>query len=227
MLPVLEGLSTRLRSRERIGHMLRWTCTYLTIVTAIGCLGLAWFSYSVVPSVEKLRAQPSINTVKDLEESGWATSRMPIMASIVFAGMLVVLIGFQRGGGQAIAMWAGGNQYVRSRVSANAMSTAMTLFTAGMSTDQAIATSCDLTAADSELREELIRLAWDAPHSQRLMDNRVIVGMQAANQRLAWMTVFVPISLVAFLGGALALLYGVTIFGTVIGMLRDLAATGF
>lgn len=225
MLAVLDGLTIRRFAQGQAKRVLRWTLIYLLILLAVAFVGMRLYTTQVLPALALMRADmllpAAINAPDRFDLMPW----LPIIVQVLGWSLLVMLVLMLAGGASKIAMWLGGNHFVRCRLSTMALRVTQMLVEAGTPIDEAVTLSCDLTGADARVRRN-IRTAVEASHRAQnldaLADYLTIVG----NDRLAHMKMTTPIALVSVIGGGIALLYCVTIFWPIISMLKDLSTAG-
>jgi hypothetical protein len=129
------------------------------------------------------------------------------------------------GGSTTAAMWLGGKQYLRCRLSTFSLRLTQILSDGGMPKNEAVAVACELSGADAKVRRKLqatIANSNQAQNLESLADYLTLAG----NDRLAHMGTTSPIVLVSVVGGVVALLYCLAVFWPIISILKDMTTLG-
>ena len=225
MTPVLEGLTARILAKRTAIRTLRWTIIYLLLLLLCAVAGLWLFLEMVVPAFENIRADlllpAAINAPQRLELITWIPGIIVVMGFC----FVVLLIWFLFGGSTQVAMWLGGRHFVRCQVSTSTLRTLRALLDAGLDLPTASSLSCDLTGANSAVRQDIKSMVQSPTNAIQIdaIQNYLTIS---ANQRLASMKVAMPIALVTTIGGAIGLLYCVTIFWPIVALVKDMTTAG-
>jgi hypothetical protein len=225
MTPVLDGLTTRILAERRVARTLRWTIIYLLLLLLVAFVGLSLFLVRVVPTFDNMRADlllpAAINAPPRLDLIQW----MPGIVVALGVCFVLLLSWFLFGGASKVAMWLGGRHFVRCQTSKTTLRTIRALLDSGLSWQEAVSISCDLTGADAASRQDIQSMV-QTPTTALQLDTLQNYLTISANQRLASMKIATPIALITTFGGAIGLLYCVSIFWPIIAMVKDLATAG-
>jgi hypothetical protein len=224
MIPVLEGLSTRFNAWVRIDRMFRKSMVYVSVLAALGIVGLIYFRTSVLPQIEMMRhdlatlARPAI----EIRPSG--VELFSIIVLILFVVILVVLIyGLFSGGAAKLGCWLGGDRYMRCCSQATATRTMQMLVAEGTDPHQAAMLGGKLAGLDAEGQGEMIYnikgLDREAILSPAWVD---YLSMMADRQYLKSRT-WGPATLVLIVGGIMTFLYVLLAYWPIVSLVYDLS----
>lgn len=223
MVPVLEGLCVRKVAYQVVTRTLRWAFIYLLSILALAALGLLFYSFRVVPTIHDLREDIAVN-------SAVATNQFDILSWIYpMIILLAILLGLTLawmlvGGIARLSFLVGGHHYVKCKTAERALQNMKLLVSCGMKMDQAVEVSCDLTAADPQVRSQLEAVVNGKDHEQ--LEELAEYFSVTANQRLGYMKVATPVLLISIVGGLVTVAYCSMIYWPVIELLGDLIKTG-
>jgi hypothetical protein len=224
MIPVLEGLSTRFNAWVRIDRMFRKSMVYVSVLAALGIVGLIYFRTSVLPQIEMMRhdlatlARPAI----EIRPSG--VELFSIIVLILFVVILVVLIyGLFSGGAAKLGCWLGGDRYMRCCSQATATRTMQMLVAEGTDPHQAAMLGGKLAGLDAEGQGEMI-------YNIKGLDREAILSpawgdylsMMADRQYLKSRT-WGPATLVLIVGGIMTFLYVLLAYWPIVSLVYDLS----
>ena len=225
MLAVLDGLTVRRCAREQVKRALRLTFIYLLLLLLVAFAGLLLFTTSVAPMVDAMRADmllpAAINAPDRFDPMPW----IPWLVKILGGSLVVALILMLAGGGTKLAMWLGGNHYVRCRVSAMTLRVVQMLVSEGVAIEDAVSVGHDLNGADASVRHE-IQAVLKNPNAAQDLNTIANFWTMAGNDRLAYLKLTTPVAMVSTIGGGIALLYCVAVFWPIVSVLKDLATAG-
>lgn len=225
MSPILDGLTTRVLAQRRVARTLRWTIVYLLILLLIAVGGLSLFLVRIVPAFDQMRADlllpAAINAPPRLDLIQW------IPGIVVALGVCFVLLlsWFLLGGASKVAMWLGGRHFVRCQISKTSLGVISELLQSGQTEQEAVSIGCDLTGADADSREDIQSIVQPQTTAMQLNTFQSYLTI-SANQRLASMKIATPVALITTFGGAIGLLYCVSIFWPIIAIVKDMATAG-
>ena len=225
MVPVLEGFSAKGIAEAQVSRVMQRALLYLVLLLAVAFWGLSIFKSRIIPQIDDLRADISNAAGTMAPERFDANLWLSWVVPVVGCGLLLLVVWMLLGGAFKISMWLGGNYYVRCRTLTSAIRIMQRLLEAGLSVDEAISMSCDLTGADAKARRDIQAAVQDPPDAQHL---KSLAGfsMISANQRLAYLTATAPTALVCWVGGGVALVYCLMLFVPLVTLLRDLSMVG-
>lgn len=225
MLPVLEGLSVRPMASRDVRRALQWTFIYLFIVALTTLLGLLMFDVLVVPSIEFFREDlmfpAGIGVTSNFDVLPWLPGMIAVLASGLILGLIVLFVG----GVAKVASWFGGGRYVNGAVSMVVLRISQSLVQAGVTVEEAVLISCELTGATSNIKGQVQTLVQGTDEPNTI--GKVADCLKAtANSQLARLRFVTPVVLTALLGGGLVLIYCVIVFWPIVSLLKVLPTVG-
>lgn len=224
MLPVLEGLSTRVRSWHRVKRMYRRSMWYMLAVAFLAAAGLIVFHRFVAPQMQMIRNDlvEFAGTATPLES--WNTLSFVPAVSVFFAIVLLLLVIWMLMGGVVkTGWWIGGREYIRYCTMVSAIRAMRMLIASGMPKQQAVEVGVRLAAVDKvghgEILASINHLSDSEILSSRWSDYLAIV----AEQRYLSARAFGPMALVSIVAGLIVLVYSMLIYWPMVSLLFDLS----
>ncbi len=222
---VLDGLTTRGQARFEATRTLRWTFIYLFFLLVIAFAGLWLYTWRVLPMLALMRADlllaAAVNAPPQFDPTPWFPLLVYLLGGTCFLFLILIL----SGGSTTVAMWLGGNQYLRCRLSTFSLRLTQILSDGGMPKEEAVAVACELSGADAKVRRKLQDTIADSSQAQNLESLADYLTL-AGSDRLAHMGTTSPIVLVSVIGGAVALFYCLAVFWPIISILKDMTTLG-
>jgi hypothetical protein len=224
MIPVLEGLSTRIGAWRRIRKLFRKSLIYVFALAVLATAALVWFQIKILPEINAIRedlmtvARP-IDNIKHSSVGFWAN-----VILVLFALTLSALIWWLlRGGISRAGWWTGMSNWLHYNTLATASRTLQTLVAEGMDPEHAARLSGTLTGLGPEGQGELLC-------SIRGIDKRTILSLEwsdylrmMAEQQYVTARTWGPGTLVVVVGGLFTLLYVVLAYWPITSLLFDLS----
>jgi hypothetical protein len=219
--PVLEGLTVRGLALQQLRKVLRWPLIYLSAVLLLSVLGLSLFWYQVLPQIAIVRADtPMATQAMSWDFQAWLPGLIIGIALIAVGFMLFLLCG----GFFRLLLWLGGASYVDSLCASTAQRIIPQLLYAGASSEQAISTSYALSGLKPEKQHRYFPIHRSTDHDVWLQGSEY--WMLIADLHLTRLKMLFPILTVTLIGGSVALIYAVAIYGPVVVMLRSFSVPG-
>lgn len=224
MLPVLEGLSTRVRSWQRVKRMYWRSMWYVMSVALLAAAGLLVFHRYVAPQMQMIRNDLVTLAGTDRPLESWNTLSFVPAVSFLFAVVLVLLVVWMLLGGVVkTGWWIGGREYIRCCTMGSAIRAMRMLIASGMPKQQAAEMGVRLAAVDKVGHGEILalinRLSEAEIQSSHWSDYLAVV----AEQRYLSARAYGPILFVAVVAGLIALVYSLLIYGPLVSLLFDLS----
>jgi len=224
MIPVLEGLSTRISAWHRINILFRKSLIYVFAIAVLAIAGLIWFQLKILPEINVVRndlitiARP-IQNVSRSSAGFWATVTL-----VIFVLVLLALIWWLLRGGVARAgWWTGTGTYMRYRTLATAARTLQTLVAKGMEPETAAALSGKLAGLGPEGQGELLcsirGIERDTILSSEWSDYLIMMAQQQYVTARTWG----PTTFTVVIGGIFTLLYVVLAYWPITSLLYELS----
>ena len=224
MVPVLDGLSVQCISRQQVSRVMRRAFIYLIVLSAVAVSGLLIFKSRIAPFIVELRieiAQSGSTKSEQFDLTQW----LALIITVIGCMLVLFAIWTLFGRASRIAIWLGGDHYLRCRTSASAIRTLQLLLDRGLPVNDAVSICCDLTGADKRMRKEVESAVQNSQSAQNLYSLSDYLSI-LASQRLESMRVTAPTTLICSVGGIVALVYCVAIFWPIIALLKDLMKAG-
>jgi hypothetical protein len=224
MLPVLEGLSTRVNAWRRVKRLFRRSMFYVICVSAVAVTGLVVFHRYVAPQMQMVRQDLiEFAGAKGLPNRFDVIGMVPYVSAL-FAILLAAMIVWMLLGGIArMGWWIGGRQYVRYQTMASAIRAMRMLVASGVPKREAATIGVRLAAVDKFGRAEILHVVEtmddDAIQSSQWTD---YLKMVAERQYLSARS-YGPLLLVTVICGLIALIYTLLVYGPFVSLLYDLA----
>ncbi len=227
MIPVLEGLSTRFNARVRIDRMFRKAMVYVSILAALGIVGLIYFRTSVLPQIEMVRHDLATLARPPIEIQHSSAGLFSIIILILFIVVLIVLFyGLFSGGAAKLGCWLGGNRYMRCCSLASATRTMQMLVAEGTDPHQAAMLGGKLAGLDSEGQGEMIYNIKDLDRDAILSPAWVDYLLMMSDRQYLKSRTWGPATLVLIVGGAMTFLYVLLAYWPIVSLVYDLSGNG-
>jgi hypothetical protein len=222
LTPVLDGLTVRGFARQQLKRIIRWPLFYLSILVLLSSAGLYLYWIHVLPEITAFRAQsPKSDLSTGWDYQTWLPTLLVGFTVLVLMLLLVLL----SGGFFRILMWMGGGRYLDLMSMATAQQIVPLLIDSGLTMEQAVLQSNELCGFNpSRGSRYLPTLRTDDPHAWTQASE---YWMLIADRQLSQLKLLFPVLMMAFAGGLLLAIYGVSIYGPVVAMLRDLSFVKF
>ena len=222
---VLRGLSVGIESTRKAVRSLQWTISYLVIVLLVAWLGMIFFAFHVVPTIQSMRADMVLSSHPELAEATGSLQWINYLALGFGILLFVTLVAFCLGGVRWFVMLIGGKAFVRARVEAMSNEISGRLLQSNIESDRSDKLGRELTGAKSKPSAEAEshdRTSSESADTQFFPSLNLLNG----DHRLEQIRVSLPFVLIFFVGGCIALVYGAAVFAPIIQLLRDLAISG-
>ena len=224
MVPALEGLSTRAIARQEFSHAIRRALWYLALVLLVALLGLLYFRAYIAPEYELVRQDIRDHyhiTDFNFDTFPYLIPMTVLVAVLLFLNMLILFTnktGF-------LLRWFGGKKYVRLKVSSAAANTLALMASQDIPLSEAVQTTATLYALDATGRRELSKSMGDNTSPDTCRNFNQYWSLRAA-RTLERTKAIVPMVLLTIIGGGIATGYGLIVYGSLVGLLRDLVEAG-
>ncbi len=227
MVPILEGLSTRINAWIQIDRLFRKALIYVLIVAALGIIGLIYFQTSVLPQIEMIRndlatiARPA-HSIEPSSVGLWSQ----VLLFVYVVVMAVLVYWFFSAGTARVGLFAGGGNYMRCRSLATATQSMQLLVAAGTDPQQAATIGGCLAGLDELGQSELIYSIKDIDHDAILSPVWVDYLLMIADRQYLKARVWGPTALVVTIGGTVAFLYVVLAYWPIVSLFNDMTNFG-
>lgn len=223
MIPVFEGLSTRINAWNRIGRLFRKSLLYILALAALAIAGLIHFRINVFPNVERIR-QDLITIANSIPGSETGNSLLVQIAIAVFSLMLVALVLWLIFGGSArTGWWIGGDRYIRCRTLATAARVMQLLVFKGMETESAAQVAGSLVGLDRYGMGELMFTVKEFERDAVLSPSWADYLLMIADRQYVTTRTWGPLALSLTVGGIIALLYVMLAWLPIVSLFYDLS----
>ncbi|MEZ6088588.1 MAG: hypothetical protein R3C05_11285 [Pirellulaceae bacterium] len=226
---VLDGLTAKQHARQQLRRALTPTILYLSLLIAVGFLGLYLFNDKINPTIHSLRADlrrvsfvnGGTEQLPALGEQRWLPIVVFCLANLIWVGPILVVTG----GTGWISRWLGGRTYERAWVLISAVRIVEELRKRGIAKEVAFQWASDLVSADARTRNTIADwgVYLDQGVSLHVLADRY---RRIALGRLAWLRAAVPMALLCLVGGSFALFYCWAVFLPIVETLHELAVPG-
>lgn len=224
MIPVLEGLSTRISAWHQIKRVFRKSLIYVFALAIIATSALIWFQLKILPEINAIRedirtiARP-IKNVSHSNAGFWAN-----VVLILFVLILLALIWWLvRGGVSRAGWWTGSGNWLHYSTLATASRTLQTLVAEGMDPESAAELSGTLTGLGPAGHGEMLS-------SIRGIDKQSILSSEwsdylrmMAQRQYVTARIWGPGTFIVVIGGVFTLLYVILAYWPITSLLSDLA----
>lgn len=221
MIPVFDGLTARAIAVQRFTDLLRRTGWYLVTVLFVALLGLLHFKYYVLPSYEALREDMRIF----YQMTSFSFDMIPFTTpAIVVVGVLLLLsLGVMLTGrfGFLLKIF-GGRRFVRTSVLSAAAESVPLLRQSGMNAQDANSTAAELYSLDAVGRTKLAAVATQDQQFVETCHTYSQYWAMISNDCFRRAQVLVPVVCLTIVGGSVLLIYGLLVYGPLIGLIYDL-----
>lgn len=225
MHQALDGLMARGLVRRQLSALIHRTLVYLFLVMGFASLLLLFFSVAIVPSILEVRQDMQLMpTVANQRADGTGGLSGLIItlgvAAVIGLGALLL------GRAPELAWLFGGRSVERHWLSANAVQTVRSLTANGMAVDEATALACQLVDGAGKIKHQIelaVRTRAASAEPRKHLEALASEYRSIAAVRLSTLRVVLPIALLCFVGGTVAMIYGVAVFLPIILLLKDLA----
>ena len=224
MIPVLEGLSSRLSAWKRIGTIFRQALIYLLLIAVASIVGLSWYLISVLPEIEAVQNDliDLANPVAPIEPTNmglWAT-----IALVVFVVILILAVTWLIKGGMTRAgWWIGADGYLHYQTLATAAKAVQALVADGESPQQAVLLSSRLTGLSPEAAGELVASVEGLERNSILRSEWSDYLQMIARQQFISAKIWGPTTMIALVGGFFVLLYVLIAWWPITSLIQDLS----
>lgn len=220
---VFDGLSVRLESQRWREKVLRRTGWYLLLLILTMVLGLAFFFYCSNPLFENLRSDLQRMTVAQyVPQTDPVAWILPALVGAIVVAVIALLWIFI-GGPQRTVWLLGGRSIARWRETSVALNAIEQSHQSGMTMKESINLSCNLVAASSATRGK-IETALSGANESLGVRAWADSMAAAARDRMAKIELWLPLAATTLMGGVLATIYCLLIYGPIISMLCELAS---
>ena len=232
MVPVLDCLTLGRQARIRVRKILRSAFLYLLVLLLVASLGLWWFSDRVYPIIHDIKSDLALaRGIQNVAELSLAGSYAPLLAKVFAVLFLLLILWAILGGTSKLAMWLGGSAYLRTQKAKNAVSTLHFLQQSNVSTTEAIQVSCDLVGADQNQKDDFEKFLKREQSEDKVASSDYLATLgdyfsMTLHSRINYVKTIVPVWIVAVLGGGVALIYCLIVFGPIVSLVRELTKIG-
>ena len=224
MVPVLDGLSARAIASREFSWIIRRVLWYLALVLLVALLGLLYFRTYIVPEYELLRQDMQL--FYHMADFNFDTFPYLALVTVVVAVLLLVnLTLLLTNKTNFLLSCFGGKNYVRSKVASGAAKTVGLLVSQNVPLAEATQNTAMLYALDNVGRREFSRSFGEATVFETYQVLNQYWALRAA-KTLERARTLAPISLLALVGGGVAVVYALVVFGPLIGLVSDLVEAG-
>ena len=224
MIPVLEGLSTRIGAWHRIRRLFRKSMLYVFALALMATAALIWFQLKLLPDINAIR-NDLINIARPVETI--RPSNLALWANVILVLFVVLLLAMIwwlfRGGVTRAGWWTGSGTWMRYRTLATAAQTLQTLVAKGVEPQRAATLSGTLTGLGPIGQGELLS-------SIRKMDRETILSsewsdylLMMAQQQYITARIWGPATFIVVIGGIFTLLYVVLAYWPITSLLIELS----
>ncbi|MFK7765730.1 MAG: hypothetical protein AB8B55_00710 [Mariniblastus sp.] len=247
--PVLDGLTVESVGMKELNRLVRGSVFYVGLVLAIALIGICFFVLNVLPVMTAIRMDPGRSAYRQVGEVFDSGPLLWAGAGVVGIVLLFLSIWLLMERTSWIAYWCGGNQFLRFKLAGQSMRILRCLADSGMPISDAVSVACDLTNADSVVRNDIeasvsqvssIANSSDPnspsqPGNSQKLNNSHSLEETAklasyfsllAGRRLTYLKVSTPTLMVLCIGGVVALLYCLAVFTPIISLMVDLVRAG-
>jgi hypothetical protein len=229
----LQGLAARRMAEQTLVSLLKRTLTYVTLVMLVAVAGLILYVNFVVPEIDAIRADLELPAaVRPVQRRDITGILSPFVWGIAVLWGLT-LVWMLLGGTAKVVMMLGGKAFVRCQSTIIAIRIAQLLQAVGEDTEEAATIASVLTGLDErslgQLRSDLQSSSttpFNAPPTFDFTSSLATFLELSANQRLVYLRVGLPITIMTIAGGSVALLYCIAIYWPLIALIRDLLTAG-
>lgn len=224
MIPVLEGLSTRISSWHRIRRLFRKSLTYVFALAFISIAALIWFQLKILPEINAIRHD--LKTIaRPIEEIG--RSNIGIWANVIlvlFVLMLLAMIWWLiRGGVSRAGWWTGSGNWIHYSTLATASRTLQTLVAEGVEPEQAAQLSGTLAGLGAAGQGELLGSIRGVNRKSILSSEWSDYLRMMAQQQYVTARTWGPGTLIVVIGGLFTLLYVILAYWPITSLLMELS----
>ncbi len=227
MIPILDGLSSRINAWRRIEKMFRKSLVYILIIAALGVIGLFYFQTRVLPQIETVRqdlatlARPRVHI---------EPSNIGLISTIVMVLFVVALLVFAWwlfvGGAARFGWWTGGHHYMRCRALASATQTMQMLVAEGTDPSQAATLGGTLAGLDPGGQGEMIFAIKDLDRNAILSPAWVDYLLMIADRQYLRSRTWGPASMIVVIGGVMTFLYVTIAYWPIVCLIYDMSSHG-
>jgi type II secretory pathway component PulF len=218
---VLEGLTARGIAQQRLRKLIRWPSLYVFLLLCMSGIGMFFYGYFVLPLMGSFRADARSR----FEVQGWDFQTwFPILFYSIASISAIFMALLLTGGLYRLLLRLGGRRYLDLTSSVVAQRSIPVLLAKGVDKEKAVDLCCALSDVDATARE--IYFPQQISEDPAVWLQTAEYWMLAAEQHYMRLKFTFPILVVACVGGTLAMLYGVGLYGPVVAMLKDLSLVG-
>ena len=208
MVPVLEGLSSRLSAWRRIRKLFRRSLIYLFCIAALSIAALIWYQLSILPEIKAIRQDliQLARPVAEIEPSSigfWANVTLILFALCVLLGIWWLI----KGGAVRAGWWLGADNYMRYRTLATASRTVQALVAAGEDPESATSLGGTLVGLRPDESGELLASVRDLDRQAILSSEWSDYLLMMAQQQYISARIWGPTSVIVIIGGIFTLLF--------------------
>lgn len=221
MLPVFDGLTARALAVQKYTDVIRRTGWYLVAVLFVALLGLLHFKYYVLPSYEAVREDMRVFyqiTSFSFDMFSYITPTIAIIGGLLLLGLGIMLTGKF----SFLLAIFGGRRFVRTSVLSAAAESVPLLRQGGMSAHDANKIAAELYSLDAVGRAKLDAVVTDDQQFVATCHTYSQYWSTVANDCFQRAQILVPVVGLTIVGGAVLLVYGLLVYGPLIGLLYDL-----
>ena len=225
----LEGLTTRVRSRQHLSRVLRSSLLYLSFVLFVIAVFLSFYSRFIAPSMQEFRADLVLQPAVDAPERTDLMQYAPVVVIGLEAIAILVLLLTMFGISTKLVSLLGGKRYSTDIAAAIALRAIRSMVGNGMNANKATMVGCQLVGYDRYLHSKIAATTSDrglSKNSSCQLDILADHFQFCAIGRLAVARAVLPMVLTVMIGGTACLGYALAIFWPLITLLKDLSLPG-
>lgn len=224
MIPVLEGLSTRMKAWQRVGKLFRNAACYVLLIAILAIAALIHYKLNILPEIEAVRQDLIAMARPDQPISVSYAGTLTTVALVLFIIMLLGLIGWMWTGGVARAgWWVGGGSYMRCKALAAAARTTQLLIAEGVEATAASKIGGSLAGLDSEGQGELLYTIGSLEQNNFTAPALSDYLLMIADRQFVTARTWGPSLLIVVVGGIFTILFALLAYGPFANLLGDLS----